>query len=227
MKKDLIFCIGYNKTGTTSLYQSIVDLGFISYPGDMMGIAEFIMADVVTKKWSVLYDWIDKCIENNIEVVKDIPFSLPGIWEKVYEKYPNATYILSERDSPEQWYNSIYHFHQKGFPELKNKPEPTWEDVAEVSYRYKGYAFDYFSLLNNDNRSSLPYDKETLINSYLLHNNSVKDFFKDKDNFISVNVANHNDYFKLCSFLEVKPTDNKFLRLKITNDSTTWDTLNT
>ena len=51
MKKDLIFCIGYNKTGTTSLYQSIVDLGFINYPRDMMGIAEFIMADVVIKKW--------------------------------------------------------------------------------------------------------------------------------------------------------------------------------
>ena len=112
MKKDLIFCIGYNKTGTTSLYQSIVDLGFINYPRDMMGIAEFIMADVVIKKWSVLYDWIEKCIDNNIEVVKDVPFSLPGVWEKVYAKYPNAKYILSERDSPEQWYNSIYNFHQ-------------------------------------------------------------------------------------------------------------------
>ena len=74
---------------------------------------------------------------------------------------------------------------------------------------------------------SLPYDKENLINSYLFHNNSIKDFFKDKDNFISVNVANHNDYFKLCSFLQKTPTNNQFLRLKLTNDITTWDKLRT
>ena len=121
MKKDLIFCIGYNKTGTTSLYQSIVDLGFNYYPNDMMGIAEFIMDDIINEKYQVLYDWIDKCIDLNIDVVKDVPFSLPGVWEKIYEKYPNATYILSERDSPDQWYNSIFNFHQKGFSELKDK----------------------------------------------------------------------------------------------------------
>ena len=227
MKYELIFCIGYNKTGTTSLYQSIANLGFPYYPGSMMAQAEFLMSDIYrglnTNDFEPLYLWIDECIRLGVCVVKDVPFSLPNVWKKVYEKYPNAKFVLSERDSPEQWYNSIYNFHQKAFAEFKDNPAPSWNDVAQVDYRYKGYLFQHLSMLNNDSRESLPYDKESMINSYNSHNNEVKEFFKDKGNFISLNVSNDNAYLKLCSFLNAQPIESAFLKLKITTEPGTWD----
>ena len=48
-------------------------------------------------------------------------------------------------------------------------------------------------------------------------NKKVKEFFKDKKNFISVNVSNDNDYLRLANFLEKKPLGNKFPALNKTS----------
>ena len=63
-----------------------------------------------------------------------------------------------------------------------------------------------------------PYDKDNLIRSYNSHNNEIKEFFKDKDNFISVKVSQNNDYIKLCNFLNKEPIRDKFLKLKVTKE---------
>ena len=47
---QLIFCIGYNKSGTTSLYQAITDLGFKGYSGEMMANAEYLLKDVIVEQ---------------------------------------------------------------------------------------------------------------------------------------------------------------------------------
>jgi len=215
-----IFCIGYNKTGSTSLYHSILNLGF---RGDLstMGEGELLMYDVSEGNVNNVIDWIKK--RNDVDLFKDVPFSLPHVWKSLYEKYPNAIYILSERDSSEQWYNSIYKFHTLGFG---FSPNPTWDEVSKPDYRYLrednsgGFMYDYMSYTYG--KDGLPYDKDKLISSYEAHNKEVKEFFKDKNNFISINVSNDNDYLKLCSFLGKNPIDNKFPRLKVTNKRDTW-----
>jgi len=209
-----IFCIGYNKTGSTSLYHSILNLGF---KGDLntMEEGEFLMYDVAEGNVNNVIDWIEK--RNDVSLFKDVPFSIPHVWKSLYEKYPTAIYILSERDTSEQWYNSIYKFHIQGFG---FSPNPTWDEVSKASYRYLrndykgGFLYDYMSYTYG--KEGLPYDKAKLISSYESHNKEVKEFFKDKDNFISINVSNDKDYLKLCSFLGKDPIDSKFLKLKVT-----------
>ncbi len=219
-EESKIFCIGYNKTGSTSLYHSILNLGV---RGDLstMGEGEFLMYDVAEGNVNNVIDWIEK--RNDVDLFKDVPFSLPHVWKLLYEKYPNAIYILSERDSSEQWYNSIYKFHTKFY---NFSTDPTWDEVSKSYYRYRrndlkgGYLYDYMSYTFG--KEEAPYDKNKLIASYESHNNEVKEFFKDKNNFISVNVSKDNDYLKLCSFLGKDPIDNKFLRLKVTKKIDTW-----
>ena len=219
--KMKIFCIGYNKTGTTSLYHSITELGF---NGDVNTFieGERQLKNIIKGNLESALHWVSS--RNEIEVFKDIPFSLPNFWKSLYEKYPNAMYILSERDSSEQWYNSISNFHRIGFRLPK---EPTWEDVSKISYIYirnkpyhmtdrsGGMISDYlkytFGEYNSDWIECLPYDKENMIKSYELHNKEVKEFFKDKDNFISINVSNDSDYLKLCNYLNVESNSDKFL----------------
>ena len=252
---NLIFCIGYNKTGTTSLYHSIINLGFQGYSDNMMANAEFIMKDAMIEysnirnpskvgsydplhnNFDAISEWVEKMkmykTENvtgmllkNVVVFKDIPFSLPVIWRKLYQKYPNAKFILSERDSEDQWYDSICKFHQKGlFSDMLklDGQQTSWADVSKIHYRYESFLHDYLFFVNsygfNKGKSvGLPYNKKSMIASYNLHNKEVKGFFNGKDNFIAVNVSNNNDYLKLCSFLNTKPVADKFLKLKVTKD---------
>jgi len=216
-----IFCIGYNKTGTTSLYQSIKNLGFYTDENTLRE-GENLMNYAIKNDYNTILRWIEK--NTKVELFKDVPFSIPNIWKILYKKYPNAKYILSERDSSDQWYKSIKNFHIKQFKELHNNP--TWEDITKVKYAYHrddktgGFLYDYLTYTYGHN--SLPYNKNNMISSYELHNNEVKHFFKNKNNFLCVNVSNDNDYFKLCDFLDKKPLRNKFLKLKITEDRLTW-----
>lgn len=208
-----IFCIGYNKTGSTSLYKALTDLGF---NGSNLEKGELLMYDLIHNDIASILFYI----KNNpsYEVYKDIPFSVRGVWRYLYEKYPDAKYILSERDTSEQWYNSITSFHRK----LWNlSPNPTWDEVKEIKYRYKRYnktggmISDYLQYTFGSNK--LPYDKNKLISSYEKHNKEVKEFFKEKENFITVNVSNDDDYQRLCKFLN-KPIskDSKFPHYKKT-----------
>lgn len=215
-----IFCIGYNKTGTTSLYHSIVNLGFKN-DLNTMEEGEFLMPNVSSGNINTVIEWIKS--RDDIEVFKDVPFSLPYVWKSLYESFPDAIYILSERDSSKQWCNSITKFHRNGF----NLPENTsWEDIVKLQYRYfredgsGGFMYDYMSYTYG--KETLPYDQENLIRSYESHNEEVKEFFKDKDNFISINVSDDNDYLRLCSFLGKEPVNDKFLKLKVTQDRETW-----
>lgn len=197
-----IFCIGYNKTGSTSIFYSIKELGFKA-DDRIFGEGERLMRNVCKGDLVSVTNWIE--LRNHVELFKDVPLSVPHVWEALYKKYPGAIYVLSERDSSEQWYNSIYKFHTKIFG---LSPNPDWEEVTNIKLNYTGFVYDYMSYTYG--KEGLPYDKDKLINSYEAHNKKVKEFFKDKKNFISVNVSNDNDYLRLANFLEKKPLGNKF-----------------
>ena len=49
------------------------------------------------------------------EAFQDVPFSLPNIYKKLYILYPNAKFILTIRDSAEQWYSSLINFQKNRF----------------------------------------------------------------------------------------------------------------
>jgi hypothetical protein len=143
---------------------------------------------------------------------KDVPFSLPNVWKLIYAKYPDAKFILSVRDSPEQWYKSITNFHAT-FATLTS-----WDTINEDNYCYpktddnNSFLHDYMKIINGN--SIKPYDKVNLINSYNKHNSEVTEFFKDKPNFITINVAKDNDYARLCKFLGVESELTKFLHMR-------------
>lgn len=192
-----IFCIGYNKTGSTSLYNAISDLGFKGFD---LREGEMLLKNVINESWSPIYSLCETA-----ELFKDIPFSLPGVWRKLYNRYPNAKFILSERDSTVQWYHSIKKFHKKKF---NFSDDPTWNDVKSAKYCYDGMLNDYLRFVFS--LSDRPYNFMTLSESYENHNKEVKEFFKDSNNFLSVNVSNDNDYIKLCKFLGKEPIYSKF-----------------
>jgi|TARA_R110000803_G_scaffold41622_1_gene89392 hypothetical protein len=221
-----IFCIGFNKTGSTSLHVAIKELGFAEF-GSTMANGEIHLQNLVGGNVNEVLNYVERNYEAGNEVFKDIPFSVPHFWKDLYKKYPDAIYVLSERDSSKQWYNSIYKFHRKVF---RLSEVPSWEEVMKIEYRYNrdtstgihvnklnargGLIYDY--LRTTFGEKHLPYDKGNMIKCYEAYNKEVKEFFKDKKNFISVNVSNDNDYTKLANFLGKKPLGNKFPMLNKT-----------
>ena len=162
-----IFGIGLNKTGTSSLGRALGALGFKR----RIGCHLESLRNLKNGNLDPVFDLIDKndCFE-------DWPW--PLMYRKLYEKYPDAKFILTTRKSPEIWYESLCkHSIRKG---------PT-------EHRKLVYGHD------------MPHDfKDHHIRFYLDHNKEVIDFFKenDRNKLLVACWENGDGWEKICEFLD-------------------------
>lgn len=196
--KPKIFCIGQNKTGTTSLKKFFQDHGF--KVGDQP-TAELLIDDYIARNWKPILKYCETA-----EVFQDFPFSNDYLYVLLDYHYPNAKFILSERDSPEQWYNSITKFHSKLFG--KNENIPTKDDLQNATYRYKGFIWKSFMERYGEVENDI-YKKENMINLYEDRNRQIKHYFKGNPNFLNINLSDETVISQLSDFLSIKPLYNK------------------
>ncbi len=192
-RKNKIFCIGQNKTGTTSLQYALSRLGYKfadQFKGEML-----------------IYDWGQRNFQNIINLCKDaeafqdIPFCLDFTYIVMDHVFKGSKFILTVRDSPEQWYNSLVAFHAKitGAQGI-----PTAADVDNYMHDDKNYR----NLLRRCNElvygvdeNSL-YDRDIYMRQYIRHNDNVLNYFRGRSSALLVlNLAQEDSYEKLCSFL--------------------------
>lgn len=208
--KKKIFCIGLNKTGTTSLKKTFKDLDFIV--GNQRRAAK------------LLDDYIDGNFESIIQyctsaqVFQDSPFSFPETFKYLDMAYPNSKFILAIRNSPEQWYNSLVKFHSKFYGEGK---VPTADDLKNTKrYVKEGRPWKVNQRVFKSPKDD-PYNKKSLIKFYIDYNAAVKEYFNDRpEDLIVINVSKKNDYQNLMSFLDIDspfsnfPWENKTATMK-------------
>lgn len=198
--KPKIFGIGANKTGTTSLKHAMKELGFTV--GNQT-TAENLVDDWANRDFRRL---IKYC--RTAQFFQDVPFSLNYTYVVLDHAFQNSKFILTVRDSPDQWYQSLIRFHGKMWG--KDGRVPTKEDLMEGFYLYKGRPWHVNRLINITPEDDL-YNKEILIKRYINHNEEVKQYFKHRpDDLLVLNVANENAYAKLCEFLNVKQKRDTF-----------------
>lgn len=191
--KTKYFCIGMNKTGTTSIHKAFEDLGFIV--GDQR-VAEILYDKHYFKK--EFQPIIDYC--KTAQVFQDVPFSCPETFQYLDQAYPNSKFILTIRDDAEQWYSSMTQFHTKLYSSSKNPP--TFEDLSEAWYIRKGYPLNLLKLYKTPEND--PYKKEMMITHYNRYNQEVMEYFKDRsDDLLVINVADANLYPKFTQFINV------------------------
>lgn len=198
--KPKFFCIGANKTGTTSLQKAFKELGFII--GNQRK-AELLANNCFTKNYLPLFKYCETA-----EVFQDVPFSFGEIYKKLDETFPNSKFILSIRDSSEQWYNSLTKFHAKLFG---NGEILTWEVIKNIDYVYKGWSYqnriNEFGLTENED----PYDKTKLITHYESRNHEIINYFENRPNdLLIINLSDPNAYQKFCDFIGVKAEKSTF-----------------
>ena len=196
-----VFCIGFNKTGTTTIKRSVRELGFVL--GDQR-LAEPMLRDWHENRYEPILRYC-----RSAQVFQDVPFSLPGMYEALDTEFPGSRYILTVRDSSEQWYASITRFHGKLWG--GGKVPPSYDQLAESDYVYKGWPADFMKWIFGTPEDK-PYDLETLIACYDQHTADVKDYFAGRpDDLLVLNVAESGAYQALCAFLDVAPRRDEFL----------------
>lgn len=196
-KNDKIFIIGRNKTGTTSLKTVFDNLGYKI--GDQ-ATAELFIDEYAHRDFANILAYCDTA-----EVFQDAPFSWPDTYKYVFEKYPNAKYILLERESSEIWFDSLTRFHRK----IINNGKPiNADDLKNHTYRKKGYFWQAAQVVYGVDETTL-YDKTLYIKNYEEYNDEVKKFFNNKGNFLNIVLSDVDTTNKLACFLNKKPADIK------------------
>ena len=198
--KQKIFCIGRNKTGTTSLARAFKDLGFpVGYQ----------------RKAEILYDQhyfsgnFDPIVRycRSAQVFQDVPFSCPETYKHMDQAFPGSKFILTVRDDADQWYRSITRFHAKKFG--LNRRIPTYGDLEAAMYVRPGFMLNGMRVhgtLRED-----PYNEAILKAHYDAYNEEVIEYFKGREqDLLALNVSEEGAYQKFIDFLGVETEASEF-----------------
>jgi hypothetical protein len=191
-RRQKFFCIGLNKTGTTTIENVFKEFGY-SLGSQKDG--ELLIFDWFNRDFNQI---IKHC--KTAEVFQDIPFSLSYTYIILEQHFENAKFILTVRDNAEQWYDSLINFHAKIWGNGENPP--TVEQLKKGYSLYPGFAYETLVRAYNTEKEDI-YNKEKLIFHYESHINYVKEYFKNKpDKLLVINVSKKEDYKRLCTFLK-------------------------
>lgn len=189
-RRQKVFCIGQNKTGTTSVEAVLKQLGY------KMGKQE--------KAELLIHDWAKRDFKEIVkfcrsaDAFQDIPFSNDFTYEILDYAFPDSKFILTVRNNKDEWFESITRFHTK----LIGKGRvPTVNDLKDFSYRYKGWMWENMQLKYGIDETTL-YDYKIYTDQYERHNQSVREYFKYRpDDLLVLNLSDSDAMKQLHDFL--------------------------
>lgn len=191
-EKSKVFVIGRNKTGTTSLAKCLQMLGY--------RVGDQAKAEMLFDRWATrnFAEIVDYCKE--ADAFQDIPFSLDYTFQALDQAYPDAKFILSVRDSADDWYDSLIRFHTAG---LGMNRLPTADDLKEYVYHRKGAIWDAQRMIFGIDETTL-YDRDIYLKHYESHTSTVEDYFKNKQGkLLTINLSTPDAMERLCLFLDI------------------------
>lgn len=195
-----VFCIGQNKTGTTTIEVVLKRFGY--------RLGNQVEGELLLEAWHHrdFKHILKYCKTAN--AFQDVPFSLAYTYQHLDLAFPNAKFILTERDSAEQWYQSLTKFHSKKWADGQRIPSA--EDLKLIKYRGLGHAYKFNRYVFSTPETDV-YNQTILKEHYLRHNQTIKDYFKTRpEKLLVINVAKPKDYSKLCVFLNQTPQGDDF-----------------
>jgi len=203
-KKQKVFCVGRNKTGTTSLAAA---LELIGYRVGHQQEGELLIEDWAKRDFRSLIAYCRKS-----DAFQDIPFSIDFTFQAMDQAFPGSKFILTVRDSAEQWYASVVRFQKMRLRERTGDNRlPTARDLQEDPYIYPGYLWRIRQLVDRASEHEELYDKSALIRKYNEHSRRIRDYFQHRpDDLLVLNVAESSAMKSLCHFLG-RPFQGQFM----------------
>lgn len=167
--KPKVFGIGLNRTGSTSLGIYFQKLGY-------KHCFEWFSSQQLKKM--LTDDSYLKRKMNPFEMHEDWPTAL--VYDKLTEWYPDAKFILTLRETPEQWFASLKN--------TSRQEESPHNKTKELIYGY--------GVITDEH-------KYELIERYKKHVEDVKAFFKETDKLLILKTSDKDKEDKICNFLGI------------------------
>lgn len=198
-----VFCIGYNKTGTTTIAHTL-NLYGLKFPNQQQ-------QEVRLSKqcYSTNYLEFTRFVEQ-YDAFQDQPFSQGLTFVAADALFPNSKFILTERNS-EDWYNSVIAYHKKKIG-VESIEEINEELIIEkYQYLYPGYVHEaklrLLAQFEHDKLNidwSLLYNKDYYISSYEKRNTEIKRYFMNaSEKLLIIDITKEKNTKKICNFLGI------------------------
>jgi hypothetical protein len=138
------------------------------------------------------------------DAFQDVPFSYHYTFQAMDAAFPGSKFILSIRDSDEQWYQSVVRFQSMRLESrIGVRRIPTISDIKNDPYVKLGWIWRNRELLGHDHNE--PYsiqDRQDLMDYYNRHNELVKDYFRHRPkDLLVINLAEADAMQRLCRFM--------------------------
>lgn len=187
------FCIGRNKTGTTSLAKAFQDLGY--------RVANQRTAERLAAKYYFDGNFqpiIEYC--KSAQVFQDVPFSWPETYKHLDAAFPESKFILSIRSNSDEWYRSIVRYHKKIFG--KEGSIPTVQDLRQAKYVSRGFMYNVVKIHGTPDCD--PYNKSIMTEHYERYNREVIEYFRERPgDLLVINLGAPGAYARFVDFLGV------------------------
>lgn len=192
-----VFCIGRNKTGTTSLQTFFSEAGFRVAP---QWRGETLIHHSRFSPSDEFWRWVER-----YEVFQDAPFSWTWFLPLLINRYPDALYVLSVRDE-EDWFESLinHHYEHLQLPRTASNEEIKAKMQADT-YIAPGYMYDSYIKQYGEPGIEPMYDKTRLIDGFRQHNLLAQSLVPDSQ-LLLLDVASSSSASSLCEFLGLPPS---------------------
>lgn len=199
-----IFCIGFNKTGTTTL-EKVLKLYGLDLPNQFEQEARISLPSL-NGNYTKLLEFVAK-----YDAFQDLPFSQGETYVACDALFPNSKFILTVRE-PELWFNSFVRFYSKIFKvegcDLLNE-----ELVREkFNYLFPDYMYEvtrkFLTRAEQDGNTLVCWDKifnrDYYIEKYLNRNKQIIEYFSGSTKrLLVIDLSAEVDTGKICDFLDI------------------------
>lgn len=205
-KKPKVFCVGQNKTGTTTMEAVLKTLGY------KMGSQP--KGELLSKEWA------DRDFKKIVKLCRtadafqDVPFSNDFTYIILDYAFPGSKFILTVRNNADEWFESLKRFHTRI---LDKGRLPTPNDLKEFEYRFKGYLWESMRTKFDIDENTL-YDHKKYTDHYNMHNDRVIEYFKYRpEDLLVLNVSHDNAMQDIYQFLGFPYKGEKMPHLNASN----------
>ena len=208
--KQKVFCIGLNKTGTTSIESVLKDFG---YKVGNQPEAELLMGDWARRDFRQIIRYCETA-----DAFQDVPFSLDFTYQILDYAFPGSKFILTVRNNADEWFESLSRFYSKI---TGVNGTPTADDLKKFPYRGTGWIWHQQMHIFGADESTL-LDEKLYKSYYTNHNDQVLAYFKYRPkDLLVLNLSNPFAMQSLCEFLGEEYVGQTMPRLNQTSDSDT------
>ena len=191
-----IFCISYQRTGTTSVAKFFRQCGYkvVDWSFDRKTWTQYYLDGDYERIFSS-----DKFKE--FQVFEDHPWFLLDFYKYLYHRFPEARFVHFVRDS-DTWFKSLKHLYDEV------------HDSAIFYWHFKTYGLldEYYGMLENSNLDELPRlqidesQREHYIRVYEMANKEITRFFNahDRERIVQLELEDPDKWKKLAEYFGIE-----------------------